>query len=161
MTAGAAAISNNDWRMVRMYELMEDFEEVLARAPISTSQALTLSMGGGKSTESNWRTMDAAEWGTAGQDRRRFVDCESGGSGNMATRGADGAVTGTGGGTTAGVTGGGAPTFAAGNCLSGGCCYNSSSTESDTVPRPDQSKSTTSTSKYKKQRERLLSRPTL
>lgn len=124
--ATPAPSSNNDWRMVRMYELMEDFEDVLSRAPVSicTGQDPFLSMGGRTNENSSIAGGDVSE--------------------NKCSRGSQRQEDPT-------------PIFAAGNCLSSGCCYNSSSTESDTV-RADQPRST---SKYKKQRERLLSRPTL
>lgn len=139
---GTTAISsNNDWRMVRMYELMEDFEEVLSRAPISVSQEPMLSMGGrtdGTSSSiavANGRREDQEDEEDEEDAARRCSKGSQRRSGDQ-----DPAI------------------FTAGNCLSSGCCYTSSSTESDTV-RPDPT--VKSTSKYKKQRERLLSRPTL
>lgn len=127
--------------MVRMYELMEDFEEVLSRAPISVSQEPMLSMGGrtdGTSSSiavANGRREDQEDEEDEEDAARRCSKGSQRRSGDQ-----DPAI------------------FTAGNCLSSGCCYTSSSTESDTV-RPDPT--VKSTSKYKKQRERLLSRPTL
>lgn len=138
---GGGGLSSNDWRMVRMYELMEDFEDVLSRAPVSicTGQEPFLSMGG----RSNGNSSIASERQTAAAGEESVPKSRtSGGEDKVqkeATAEADPAI------------------FTAGNCLSGGCCYTSSSTESETV-RSDLPKST---SKYKKQRERLLSRPTL
>lgn len=128
-----------------MYELMEDFEEVLSRAPISVGQEPMLSMGGrtdGTSSSiavANGRREDQEEDEEEDEDAARR--CSKGSQRHQQRSGdPDPAI------------------FTAGNCLSSGCCYTSSSTESDTV-RPDPT--VKSTSKYKKQRERLLSRPTL
>lgn len=133
-TTTTNGLSQNDWRMVRMYELMEDFEDVLARAPISLEQQLQqpISSMGGKSDGSS-RVDGRAERG--GEER------VEGWPATLRPRNSQHVAV-------------------SGNCLTGGCCYNSSSTESETMQRgpSDQSKST---SKYKKQRERLLSRPTL
>lgn len=122
-----------------MYELMEDFEEVLSRAPISISgHDPTLRMGGRINGTSSIVNAGEAEGETkssaagAKQQSTGHLDGDGG-------RKEDKAI------------------FTAGNCLTGSCCYNNSSTESDTV-RQDLPKSA---SKYKKQRERLLSRPTL
>lgn len=137
---GGAINSSNDWRMVRMYELMEDFEEVLSRAPISISgQEPILSVGGRNisnsigcavTTSEKEGEDDNGEGVSSSKSRKQQIsnhDCDD------------------------------STVFAAGNCLSSNCCYTSSSTESDTV-RADHTKAT---SKYKKQRERVLSRPTL
>lgn len=120
--------------MVRMYELMEDFEEVLSRAPISVSQEPMSSMGGRTDgTSSSIAVANGRRGDQEDEDAARR-------SSKSSQRDQDPAI------------------FTAGNCLSSGCCYTSSSTESDTV-RPDPT--VKSTSKYKKQRERLLSRPTM
>lgn len=135
---GDVISSSNDWRMVRMYELMEDFEEVLSRAPITIcGQQLTLSMGGIKDLTST----DAEEQETKHLNESvNEIPLSRPNKRHSGNRDANDSTL-----------------FATGNCLSSGCCYTSSSTESDTV-RPDQSKAA---SKFKKQRERLLSRPTL
>lgn len=151
--------SHNDWRMVRMYELMEDFEEVLSRAPISVSshQDTMLGMGGrieeirsgiAANGASDAEEADAVRSSKSSQKQRQQRKRSGGGGGGedddaMGNEQKDDPAI-----------------FTAGNCLSSGCCYTSSSTESDTV-QPDQSSGIKSTSKYKKQRERLLSRPTL
>lgn len=127
--------------MVRMYELMEDFEEVLSRAPISVSQEPMLSMGG--RTDGTSSSIAVANGRREDQEDEEDAArrCSKGSQRHQQRSGdQDPAI------------------FTAGNCLSSGCCYTSSSTESDTV-RPDPT--VKSTSKYKKQRERLLSRPTL
>lgn len=151
--------SHNDWRMVRMYELMEDFEEVLSRAPISVSshQDTMLGMGGrieeirsgiAANGASDAEEADAVRSSKSSQKQRQRK--RSGGGGGEDDD------------DTVGNEQKDDPAiFTAGNCLSSGCCYTSSSTESDSVQQPDQSSGIKSTSKYKKQRERLLSRPTL
>lgn len=126
--------------MVRMYELMEDFEEVLSRAPISISgQELILSVGGSKISNNIGGAKTTSEKEGENDNGDGVSSAKSLKKQNTNRDCDDSSV------------------FAAGNCLSSGCCYTSSSTESDTL-RADQTKAT---SKYKKQRERLLGRPTL
>lgn len=146
-----------------MYELMEDFEEVLSRAPISVTsgQDAILSMGGIINGTSSIATVAGGRGAVAEEDCEASMARSSKSSqkqrvgrddGDSERRDDPGAI------------------FAAGNCLSSSCCYNNSSTESDTVvqePKQEQQQQNEQrdqskcTSKYKKQRERLLSRPTL
>lgn len=146
--------------MVLMYELMEDFEEVLSRAPISVSshQDTMLGMGGrieeirsgiAANGASDAEEADAVRSSKSSQKQRQQRKRSGGGGG-----GEDDDAVGNEQKDDPAI-------FTAGNCLSSGCCYTSSSTESDSVLQPDQSSGMKSTSKYKKQRERLLSRPTL
>lgn len=144
--------------MVRMYELMEDFEEVLSRAPISVSshQDTMLGMGG---------RIDEIRSGIAANGASDAEEADAVRSSKSSQKQRQRKRSGGGGGEDDDDTVGNEQKddpaiFTAGNCLSSGCCYTSSSTESDSV-QPDQSSGMKSTSKYKKQRERLLSRPTL
>lgn len=168
-----AVKSSNDWRMVRMYELMEDFEEVLSRAPVSVcagagvgEELPILWMGGGKkqtnrnNCSSNNAAADAGEVATTlrGMKSSQMAIGRGGGGENSGKVVVAGEEEEKDGGAQRDDP---AVFFTAGNCLSSGCCYTSSSTESDTVQTPRRPDLSKSASKYKKQRERLLSRPTL
>ena len=151
-----------------MYELMEDFEEVLSRAP----KSITTAVAGGQ--EQPWLEMGGRINGGSSSGGMEVDNGGGGGGGGVlgsvhkSSQKQQGASD-------------DAPVFSGANCLSSGCFYDthSSSTESDTVPTQQQKEEdvehqepgqlmdqspghlSRSTSKYKKQRERLLSRPTL